>query len=101
MKSEDVTIQQKGQTVQCRFRTPSNACAHELHSYADNNPPLGYILLHFGCARRRKGGKKRYVTLTYQHTGNSDHPPMIDWRDWDATLQGEKRLIQIHLQSTG
>ncbi len=97
MKSEDVTIERGGTYVTCAFHVPSRAVAHQVHEYAEDNPPLGYVLLRFGCSRRRKGGVKRFLRLSYEHTGNAEYPPMDSWEAWDATLFAEQRIIRDSL----
>lgn len=96
MRQEDVKIRKEGATVDCTLMCRSRQQALFLTGYADDNPPLGYILLMSKVRRRPKGGKARFVTLCYQHTGNQNHPPMTEWQDWVDTLDVEQQIASSH-----
>lgn len=92
MRQEDIKIVNGGVTVICSLEAKGNQTAHEVHAFADENPPLGYILLSCSIARRRNGGQLRFIRLKYQHTGNDEHPPMDDWEQWTETLAAEQKI---------
>lgn len=94
MNQSDVLIKDGGRDVTCRILAKSLLPAHRVHRYADENPPIGYILLHVTMARRKKGGKARFIRLNYHYTGRSPLPPMATWEEWDATLDEEQRIAK-------
>ena len=92
MREEDVTVRDGGRTVDCQLMARSIDQAFRIAEHADQNPPLGYIMLMAKIRRRAKGGRARFVTLCFRLTGNAEYPPMEDWRDWNATLEAEQRM---------
>lgn len=94
MDSRDIELKDGGWLVTCRIFARSLLPAQSAHLYADENPPIGYILLRASIARRKKGGKARFLRLTYQYTGKSPMPPMCKWEEWDATLEEEQRIAK-------
>lgn len=92
MRERDIFIKEGGKDVQCRVQAADVAAACELYKYADENHPLGYVLLSATIARRKKGGRVRFVLLSYFHTGNVKHAPEADWRAWVNILEAEQRV---------
>ncbi len=94
MNESDIAIQDGGRKVTCRIMAKSLLPAHRAHVYADENPPIGYVLLHVTTAKRKKGGRARFLKLNYVYTGKSPMPPMATWEEWDATLDAEQRIAR-------
>lgn len=94
MNQSDIVIQDGGKKVTCRIMAKSLLPAQRAHVYADENPPIGYVLLHVTTARRKKGGRARFLRLNYVYTGKSPMPPMATWEEWDATLDAEQRIAR-------
>lgn len=92
MREEDIKVRQEGRSVDCVLLCRSRNQALHLTAYADDNPPLGYIMLMSKIRRRPRGGRARFVTLCYRHTDNQQHPPMTDWQEWVDTLDVEHQI---------
>lgn len=94
MNADDIEIRDEGRAVTCRLQAGDIIKAHQAHAFADENPPEGYILLRSSIARRKKGGRARFLKLNYVHTGGERNPPMVKWQDWNATLRAEQGLAR-------
>jgi hypothetical protein len=94
MNQSDVVIKDGGRNVTCRIQARSLLPAHRAHVYADENQPIGYVLLRASIARRKRGGKVRFLRLNYTYTGKSPEPPMESWEEWDETLQAEQKIAR-------
>ena len=79
MRAEDVKVRKDGASVDCVLMCKTKRDAISAYDYADENPPLGYILLMGKLRRRPRGGRARFLTLCFRHTGNDEHPPMTEW----------------------
>jgi hypothetical protein len=87
-------IKDAGRAVTCRLQANNIRQAHMAHAFADENPPAGYMLLRSSIARRKKGGRARFIKLNYIHTGGPMHPPISKWQQWNATLRAEQELAR-------
>ena len=94
MRYDDVEIRDGGELVNVRFLARGVDPALAVVAHAEAAPPLGYILKSSRVSRRPKGGRARFVTLTYAHTGNEHHPPMDDWVEWAETLGEEEDIAR-------
>ena len=94
MNADDIDIKDAGGAVTCRMQAKTLLAAHQAHEFADANPPLGYILLRSSIARRKRGGRARFLRLNYVHTGGEKHTPMEHWEEWDETLKAEQDLCR-------
>jgi hypothetical protein len=92
MRQDDVKVRHKGDEVDCQIMCKTWDHAARALKHVEDNPPLGYILLMGKIRRRARGGRARFLTMCFRHTGNVEHPPMTDWEDWNATLQEEQQI---------
>lgn len=90
MRADAVEIHDQGRNVNFRIRATDLDAAHRAHKYADENHPEGYILLTARISRRAKGGRTRWLTLSYRHTGNEHHAPEMDAEEWRDLLVPER-----------
>ena len=94
MREQDIEIDEGGRRVACRMNAKTLELAHLVHKFADENHPKGYVLSSAKITRRPKGGRLRYVTLIYRHTGTEYHTPIADWDEWDELLAPEQAIAR-------
>lgn len=94
MKPEDVTFDARGKIVSVRLfaRTIRHALAVVAH--AEEEIPLGYTLKTSKISRRPRGGRARFVTLTYEHGGSEKYPPMATFGEWKDTMAPEEAIAK-------
>jgi len=83
------TITRGGESVQVLIHARDSLRARLAAEHAENNPVDGYILLQWTVRRRPKGGKLRFLTLLFRHTGTDKHPPLTDELEWCELMQEE------------
>ena len=67
----EVEIKNGGKSARVLFHARDLDTARAIVDQNEEMPVAGYILLEHRIRRRQKGGRLRYLTMVFRHTGRS------------------------------